>query len=55
MTVTLKPDLEEELTACAQAEGLTAEEFVNRELERLVEKASTAREKMLNCELGCRY
>lgn len=36
MTVTLKPDLEEELTARAQAEGLTTEEFVNRELERLL-------------------
>ena len=36
MTVTLQPDLEEELTARAQAEGLTTEEFVNRELERLV-------------------
>jgi hypothetical protein len=36
MTVTLKPDLEEELTARARAEGLTTEEFVNRELERLI-------------------
>jgi len=36
MTVTLKPDLEEELTARAQAEGLTTDEFVNRELERLL-------------------
>ena len=36
MTVTLKPDLEEELAARAQAEGLTTEEFVNRELEKLV-------------------
>ena len=36
MTVTLKPDLEEELTARAQAEGLSTEEFVNRELERLI-------------------
>lgn len=36
MTVTLKPDLEEELTARAQAEGLTTEEFVNRELEKFV-------------------
>lgn len=36
MTVTLKPDLEEELSARAQAEGLSTEEFVNRELERLV-------------------
>ena len=36
MTVTLKPDLEEELTARARAVGLSTEEFVNRELERLV-------------------
>jgi len=41
MTVTLKPDLEEELTARAQAEGLTAEEFVNRELERLVANSNS--------------
>lgn len=39
MTVTLKPDLEEELTARARAEGLSIEEFVNRELERLVKSA----------------
>jgi hypothetical protein len=39
MTVTLKPDLEEELTARAQAAGLSTEEFVNRELERLVASA----------------
>lgn len=36
MTVTLRPDLEEELTAQAQAQGLSTEEFVNRELEKLV-------------------
>jgi hypothetical protein len=36
MTVTLKPDLEEELAARAKAEGLSTEEFVNRELEKLV-------------------
>jgi hypothetical protein len=36
MTVTLKPDLEEELAALAKAEGLTTEEFVNRVLEKLV-------------------
>jgi hypothetical protein len=36
MTVTLKPDLEEELATRAKAEGLTTEEFVNRELEKLV-------------------
>jgi hypothetical protein len=40
MTVTLKPNLEEELTARAQAEGLSTEEFVNRELEKLVASAS---------------
>src|SRR5205807_4530481 len=36
MTVTLKPDLEEELAARARAKGLTTEEFVNRELEKLI-------------------
>ena len=36
MTVTLKPDLEEEIAARAKAEGLTTEEFVNRALEKLV-------------------
>ena len=36
MTITLKPELEEELTVRAQAAGLSVEEFVNRELERLV-------------------
>jgi hypothetical protein len=36
MTVTLKPDLEEELAARAKAEGLTTEAFVNRELERFI-------------------
>ena len=36
MTVTLKPDLEEEIAARAKAEGLTTEEFVNRELEKWV-------------------
>jgi len=46
MTVTLKPNLEEELTARAQAEGLTTEEFVNRELEKLIstEKRMTERD-----------
>jgi len=42
MTVTLKPDLEEELTARAQAEGLSTEEFVNRELQNLVASAPPA-------------
>jgi hypothetical protein len=38
MTVTLelKPEIEEQLVARAQAEGLSTEEFVNRELARLV-------------------
>jgi hypothetical protein len=36
MTITLRPDLEEELAARARAEGLSTEEFINRELERLV-------------------
>jgi hypothetical protein len=38
MTVTLelKPEIEEQLVARARAEGLSTEEFVNRELERLV-------------------
>jgi hypothetical protein len=36
MTITLRPDLEEELSARAQADGLSTEEFINRELERLV-------------------
>ena len=39
MTVTLKPDLEE-LAARAKAEGLTTEEFVNSELEKLLASAS---------------
>lgn len=40
MTVTLKPDLEGELSARAKAEGLTMEEFVNRELEKLLANQS---------------
>jgi len=36
MTVNLKPYLEEELAARAKAEGLTTEDFVNRELEKLI-------------------
>ena len=48
MTVTLKPDLEEELTARAQAAGLSTEEFVNRELEKLV--ATTESEPKLTPE-----
>ena len=38
MTVTLQlePEVEEELVARARAAGLSTEEFVNRELERLV-------------------
>ena len=41
MTVTLKPGLEEELAARAKAEGLTTEEFVNRELERLLASSNS--------------
>ena len=41
MTITLRPDLEEELAARAQASGLSTEEFVNRELERLVAKTQS--------------
>ena len=44
MTVTLKPDLEEELAARARAKGLTTEEFVNRVLERLVDHEKPAAE-----------
>ena len=44
MTVTLKPDLEEELAARAQAEGLTTEDFVNRELEKLVAREQSSPE-----------
>ena len=36
MIVTLRPDLEEELAERAKAEGLTTEDFVNRELEKLI-------------------
>ena len=40
MTITLKPDLEDELAMRAKAVGLSTEEFVNRELEKLVVSAS---------------
>jgi len=52
MTVTLKPDLEEELAARAKAEGLTTEEFVNRELEKVVaaESLTTDSELDVNSE-----
>lgn len=39
MTIKLRPDLEEELAARARAQGLSTEEFINRELERLVASA----------------
>ncbi|MDX6528083.1 MAG: hypothetical protein QOH41_373 [Blastocatellia bacterium] len=42
MTVTLKPDLEVELAVRAEAEGLSTEEFVNRELGKLVASAPTS-------------
>jgi uncharacterized protein (DUF2336 family) len=44
MTVTLKPDLEEELAARAKAQGLTTDEFVNRVLERLMAHEKPAAE-----------
>ena len=44
MTVTLKPDLEEELATRAKAKGLTTEEFVNHMLERLVAQEQPAPE-----------
>ena len=44
MTVTLKPDLEEELAARAQAQSLTTEEFVNRVLEGLVAQEKSVSE-----------
>jgi hypothetical protein len=50
MTVTLKPDLEGELAARAQAEGLTTEEFVNRELEKLVDGQPAATEPGANAK-----
>jgi hypothetical protein len=53
MTVTPKPDLEEELTARAQAEGLSTEEFVNRELEKLI--ASGPRQPKLTSEERARF
>jgi hypothetical protein len=44
MTVTLKPDLEEELAARAKAQGMTTEEFVNRVLESLMAQEKPAAE-----------
>lgn len=44
MTVTLKPDLEQELAVRAKAQGLTTEEFVNRVLERIVAQEKSAAE-----------
>ena len=35
-SLNLKPSIEEKLTARAKAEGLTTEEFANRELEKLL-------------------
>jgi hypothetical protein len=43
MTVTLRPGLEEELAVRAQAEGLSIEEFVNRELARLVASSPSSK------------
>ncbi|HXI25688.1 MAG TPA: hypothetical protein VNG71_17610 [Pyrinomonadaceae bacterium] len=52
MTVTLKPDLEEELAARAKAQGLTTEEFVNRVLEKVIaaESLTTDSELDVNSE-----
>ena len=44
MTVTLKPDLEQELAVRAKAQGLTTEEFVNRVLEKIVAQEKSAAE-----------
>lgn len=44
MTVTLKPDLEEELAARAKAQGLTTDEFVGRVLEKLMAHEKPAAE-----------
>lgn len=44
MTITLKPDLEEELATRAKAQGLTTDEFVNRVLEKLVAHEKPAAE-----------
>jgi hypothetical protein len=44
MTVTLKPDLEEELEARAKAKGLTTDEFVNQVLEKLMAHEKPAAE-----------
>ena len=40
MTVILNPSLEEEISARAKAEGLTTDEFVNRELERMLAQSN---------------
>ena len=44
MTITLQPDLEEELAARAQAKGLTTDEYVNRVLEELIAYDKSAAE-----------
>lgn len=44
MTVTLKPDLEEELAGRAKAKGLTMDEYVNRVLEKLMAQEKPAAE-----------
>ena len=43
MTITLRPDLEEELAARASSEGLSTEEYVNRELQRLLDSHPISR------------
>jgi hypothetical protein len=44
MSVTLKPDLEEQLGARAKAQGLTTDDFVNRVLEKLMAHGKLAAE-----------
>jgi len=44
MAVMIKPDLEEALAARARSEGLSIEQFVNRELERAVARGPAAPE-----------
>jgi hypothetical protein len=44
MTITLKPDLENEFAARAKAQGLTTDEFVNRVLEKLMAHEKPAAE-----------
>jgi hypothetical protein len=42
MTVTLKPDLEQELKARAESEGLSTQDSTHRELEKLFDRAPSS-------------